>query len=573
LQGDGLAAALFDLAWTFFLHSLSLPPGIISILVHDDTHLIHENLDTLLTAFLIIASSAPLIGLEFNLNKSTLAVLCRLTTIPPHIILFCDRAQITLCRDILHTIGTYITLDNNLAKQALTTEATALELNFSLIRRLPIHIAVTFLRYCHGNPNFVYLLRAHYPCDTIQASYSIAKQTDTTIKSIHNTTDPNPQLNFNATLPLRHAGLGILSPLNTAIPASFACLALLANSLPDNPPTPLSNPRLFSQIDHMIRYFRVMLEPALQSMLPPSAADFYTFFAPNGTGAELVADKFQRKLSHGVEATRFTRRQQRSLTPTHRAALVSAKAKYSAAFITNLPSPKSLSQNHFAYADFHRLYLPPNINHRPHLSTCHCGQSLDDSPWHMLHCKPLINSCGFTDTSRHNCIRDDILCLIRSLGGTASAEPRVDPRNPLSGPDISVLLGPDAYHLDVSIVHAYSPTEISAKRAFSPVKPLEHVETKKITSYGATSRNAGAELVPVILNTHGGFGPSTVSFCAKLALFASEHSHTQALWTYDSAYSHIIQAIVYSFHTHNGRLIDACLSKLREVSGEQILSL
>ena len=75
--------------------------------------------------------------------------------------------------------------------------------------------------------------------------------------------------------------------------------------------------------------------------------------------------------------------------------------------------------------------------------------------WHILGCSDLLNKASCGKSQKHNFMRDEIISLIQALGGYAHKEPREDPRNPHTGPDIFCQLGQDSHLIDYNITHTH----------------------------------------------------------------------------------------------------------------------
>jgi hypothetical protein len=484
LQGDSLSSSLFDLAWTTFLNSLNLPPNLSSILIHDDTHLIHANIRTLLHSFLIIAKAAPLIGLHFNLSKSCLALLNSLIIIPRDIIHLCHQHKIKIENDLYRTIGTYTNptnlntstthMNTSPASIALTKDIQKLKPMFDIIAQLPPHIALTLLRCSYGARKLTYTLRSHSPTVAQAAACLLDNYSLETICIILKLPHPTDEFSTRASLPLRNGGLGNAAAQAISPAGYIASLANASDILQTSPspPTPANNPHLFREIKAALDTLKNNTDPSFHTAFPTDHRNFFNFYETGGQGRDFVK-KFQKAITCQIEHRRHQRLLQHRPSPAKTASNFSATSAYAAAAITARPSKQSPNHKYFRYLCLHRTNQSPFTYPLTASSKCACGFPLQTDPWHFLPCRTLNQTARPNDTIRHHTIVKAVADLIISLGGRARIEPRgLDPFTPLEGPDIEAFLGPDKYHLDVSITHL-----ISAFRHYSHFREPLHNKT------------------------------------------------------------------------------------------------
>jgi hypothetical protein len=156
------------------------------------------------------------------------------------------------------------------------------------------------------------------------------------------------------------------------------------------------------------------------------------------------------------------------------------------------------------------------------LTTCHCGESLELDPWHILSHKG-----GGEAGRRHDEIVDRLVDAIQRAGGQAWSEPRQDFWQDRRRTDIFAVLGPKSYHIDVRVTH---PTSLSYVETAcqGPLRAGEAAAQEKRRRYAAMAHADGAEFVPFIVETFGGFGKDARIFIADLARFAAT---TSQVWS------------------------------------------
>ena len=101
----------------------------------------------------------------------------------------------------------------------------------------------------------------------------------------------------------------------------------------------------------------------------------------------------------------------------------------------------------------------------------------------------------------------------------AWSEPRQDFWQDRRRTDIFAVLGPKSYHIDVRVTH---PTSLSYVQVAcqGPLRAAELAAQEKRRRYAALAHADGAEFVPFVVETFGGFRKDARAFISDLAKFA-----------------------------------------------------
>ena len=195
------------------------------------------------------------------------------------------------------------------------------------------------------------------------------------------------------------------------------------------------------------------------------------------------------------------------------------------------------------------------------LVRCYCGENLETDPWHILSHKG-----GGEAGRRHDEIVNRLVEAIQRAGGQAWSEPRQDFWVDRRRTDIFAVLGPKTYHIDVRVTH---PTSLSyvAVACQGSLRAASVAAQEKKRQYGAMASAEGAEFVPFVVETFGGFGKEARDFISDVAKFASV---TSQVWS-ASETRHLIRAEVHrALFEGNLRVANAVLQQsnpIRYASG------
>src|SRR6185437_15016032 len=149
------------------------------------------------------------------------------------------------------------------------------------------------------------------------------------------------------------------------------------------------------------------------------------------------------------------------------------------------------------------------------LTQCHCGASLVNDPWHVLSHKG-----GPEAMRRHDEIVNKLRDAIQRAGGQAFIEPRQDILEDRRRIDIFAVLGAKSYHIDVCVTHPTASTYLAVS-CQGKLRSTKIAAARKRNRFAVLAAAEGAEFVPFILETYGGFGIEARKFIAEVARYTT----------------------------------------------------
>ena len=343
------------------------------------------------------------------------------------------------------------------------------------------HTAIFLLRNCFAMPKLLYPLLSS-PCftdsDSLKMFDDVLRSALTEICNV----DFDDVGWTQATLPLRHGGLGIRSASDIALPAflssAFASSTLVSEILSSDSGTSLRDEALSEWSTNI-------------SSTPPS-----------------------RGLQRGWDDL-MSKSRQENLRPRldqHRlACLAAASQPASGAWLQAIPSSSTgtlLDDEAARLAVALRLGLPVC---EPH--PCRCGGTVDNRGLHPLSCR---RSAG--RFPRHSALNDVVRRSLDAAGIPSCLEPAGLDRGDGKRPD-GLTLFPfsrgKSLVWDATCVDTFSATNVctSATEAGSAAAKAEHTKTAK---YAALSDRFVFQ--PVAVETSGAIGPSTLAFLRGVGL-------------------------------------------------------
>jgi hypothetical protein len=537
-QGDVPASWLFDLAFTNFLTTLRINPAVYTVLVHDDTHVLGPTLREAFEGFGTMHVQLKRIGLGFEPSKSTAVLFALNFTIPPSIQTQIDGLRMKVATDLYKINGSflsphrqsYLSPDspdteprNTQIALRLADEAESFVEILRLVVKLPTLEALTILRYTQLHVKVVHLLRAHPAEDTHLLNTRLDALTRKCLAALLHTVESklSERLLSFCRLPFRNNGISLFRSALLSDPAFLsAVISFLVHEI-DAGRGFHPSVTLTADINAALSRTRALIT---EKDLLPATTDLIPQHFSQDSPSRPFLSKLQKHLTIDIHGTVFAKAvKDHAKTPALRAALASAKVKWSSSFLTLPPHPDvtPLNPEHAHLALTHRLHTPPLSLPEHFTCPCDCSVTPDNFWQHVLSCPHLIRAAKFGFVRRHDMLRDALILLIKAVGGWADREPRPDPRNPSVGPDIYALLAGEAFLLDLNITHTYSPAYVTDGTAFSSASVLGKVHKRKHNDYDAQAAQAGAKFHTFCLNTHGGLHSEALSFCKLLATFAT----------------------------------------------------
>jgi hypothetical protein len=358
--------------------------------------------------------------------------------------------------------------------------------------------------------------------------------------------------------PLRHGGFAFKAYTdNIALFASIGAVATSAAYLRRFCPHGLP-PRFGESIVRTIALIRERIdEESATRLLPPpfATADECLLFFTEDTAGKVAAIKLQKTLS-AAAALKVSDALLASASPIDAARFFACTAPYASSWLVDPFLAQPMRDEAHGAACKLRLNQPIST-----IARCFCGESLETDPWHVLSHKG-----GGEAGRRHDEIVNRLVEAIQRAGGQAWSEPRqnfwVDRRRT----DIFAVLGPKSYHIDVRVTHPTSRSYVEVACQGS-LRAANVAAQEKKRQYGAMASAEGAEFVPFIVETYGGFGVDARDFMSELAKFASL---TSQVWS-ASETRHLVRTEIHrALFEGNLRVANAVLQQsnpIRYASG------
>ena len=260
-----------------------------------------------------------------------------------------------------------------------------------------------------------------------------------------------------------------------------------------------------AEIHHRLRAFGVQPAPGV---FPEQAQNSLDFYGPRG-----APDRLQSAIFKQIEA-RIAIDIHRRSDPADQARLASLRLPHAGTWLRVFPSApvNRLSNLQVAIAAKLRLGLPLS-NVLPVMCPC-CQEvgALGRDATHFLGC-PRMARTGLT--RRHDAIVQHIAAWCNSMQFPAVVEPKIDGER--RRPDVEIILERGRLAVDVSVVHPAAPTYINHHHAtVSATAPITARENQKNSKYRATVARAGAEFLPFVTSSFGGFGAAAMRFFSIL---------------------------------------------------------
>ena len=210
-------------------------------------------------------------------------------------------------------------------------------------------------------------------------------------------------------------------------------------------------------------------------------------------------DQLQRKLVRGLEVAAYD---ELLLSPAigdkDKARLRSAASKGASLWMTCDPSTPALTLDDPTYRSAIKTLLAA---HPAQQGTCRCGKSINSAD-HYLTCQSLISTAM---THRHN----DILSTLDQHAKKYRVFTRITPRDYSATheqrliPDAELHLSRQIVITDVSVTHPTADSYIHLNRPAAALR-----ESEKVRKYALLAERRHARFIPLVLETHGAFGPS-----------------------------------------------------------------
>jgi hypothetical protein len=372
-------------------------------------------------------------------------------------------------------------------------------------------VADRLLRLC-GVPRIQYLARVGLLGEYEDAFSFFDAQVASAARLQAGLPDDSSAIAAQQAAPLRHSGFAFKEYTDNV--TLFASLGAIANAAPHLCrlcPEGLP-PRFRASLQGTLALVREKVDTETAARcLPPSslsANELLRFYTDTDAGKQ-AAIKLQKTLS-AAAAQKITDSLLETASPTEAARFFACSAPFASCWLSDPFIAQPMRDEAHGAACKLRLNQPISG-----VSTCFCGESLQFDPWHVLSHKG-----GGEAGRRHDEIVNRLVEAVQRAGGQAWAEPRQDFWQDRRRTDIFAVLGAKSYHIDVRVTHPTSTSYVEVA-CQGPLRAAEVAAAEKKRRYAALARAEGADFVPFIVETYGGFGKEARAFIDDLAKFAA----------------------------------------------------
>ena len=428
---------------------------------------------------------------------------------------------------------------------------------------LPVQSALLVLRQC-AVPKLNYLLRCSPPACIAQqaAHFDHALVTNAYDKLELRSDERTPKVEQRLRLRLRDGGFGLASAVQTSPAAYIASLVAARDTAVFAPfrsaaqPLP-ANTLLHGWLANSMTRLRTATPCAeLDSILPPSASSFFSFYAaaPSALTSSVqssISDLANiRNRMACLTAAKQLRQQDGGRALAH---FTACSAPQASAWKRAAPTQplSTLLDRQYRIAARLNLGLPPlSSDHQlpADCPLCKKGEkALANDPWHYLSCKSLATR---EVISRHNAVKDALYRAVLLTGGQAVRE--VSGMQTLSRlrPDLQIVYPGQHVLTDVAVVDP-----LGAHARLAPERPTaaaKHRAAEKRKKYAAIASRHDADFIPFVVETCGGLDSDAIALLNLISGAASEHL---SLWSQEDAAEDLLHSVAIAVQKGNAMTI------------------
>jgi hypothetical protein len=505
----------------------------------------------------------PEIGLEFNTAKSQFAYFHEANApLLRSIRAALAEHNIQVRTEWVEVVGAVVGKDEDAIRAGVaatlgTDKGTAAFFERLQLDVLKVQSSMLILRQC-GVPKMNYALRCIPPPCIAQQAIAFDEQVIGVAKSkllLHEDEAERRPTTERLRAPLRHGGFGLTSALATSPAAYLGSMAAVSAA-----PTfaPYSEPdSLLPRASLLHGWIESSMDvitdesPECSELLPPSATTFFQHFHPRSSSAP-KAPSLQHQLSSQARDSVFMASLQQAKEMQKRdggvalAHLKSVSAPRAWTWKVVLPTSKELelSDTEYRIAARLNLGLQPMAGAAVMPDICplcttskRTSNSIRADPWHFLSCTKVRKGEA---TARHDDVGRAIYRCALLMGFRAQLEPTgLDPSSDLR-PDVLLTLPGRQILTDVAICHPLAPGTVRAKQSTRTLGRARNMEALKKRKYSQLSSLRHYEMLPFIIETCGGMGPSADALVKAMAEASEEHL---AVWSKEDVIRELIGTV------------------------------
>jgi hypothetical protein len=567
-QGDPLACLLFCVYMRELYAELAGKADVVLYGFIDDLHIVGSPAEVM-KALAALQQLLPGVSLHCNTAKSCLAYFHDDTApLPASLLRTLAEQDIAVRHDWMEVMGAVVGRDSEAVKQGLECLAAKDNGSEAFFRRLQspellVQSALLVLRQC-AVPKLNYLLRCSPPaCIAEQAAhFDTTLVTDACNKLELRCDERTAKVVQRLRLRLKDGGFGLKSATQTSPAAYTASVAAARDTAVFAPfrnaahPLPADTLLHSWLTDSMARLRQATPGSQLESMLPPSASSFFSFYA---NAASTLTSSLQSSITdlandYQREACRDAAKQLRPQDGGRALAHFTAcSADFASAWKRAAPTQPltTLLDKQYRIAARLNLGLPPlSSDHQlpANCPLCKKGENaVAEDPWHYLVCK----SQSYREVStRHHAVKDALYRAVLLTGGQAVREVKGLDVNSMLRPDLQIVYPGRHVLTDIAVVHPLAVYGRSQPE--NSTATAKDMEGKKRRKYAAIAKRHDAELIPFAVETCGGLGPDAIALLDVISGAASEHL---SLWSQEDAAKEVLNSAAIAVQKGNAMTI------------------
>jgi hypothetical protein len=212
-----------------------------------------------------------------------------------------------------------------------------------------------------------------------------------------------------------------------------------------------------------------------------------------------------------------------------------------------VPSTQDLQLTDAQYrlAARHNLGLHPGFGQPAECPNCERHASLEADPWHFLSCPK--ESKGEV-TMRHNAVADALYTTVLAVGGQAIREPTGLSAKSRVRPDLRIAVGGHHILSDVAVVHPGAPSRIANRMSTATLGAARAEQHDKHRKYDIVAAAHQMEMLPFVVETHGGMAADAVTLMFVIAQAGEEQL---GQWPKEDVLDQIASAVAIAIQRGN----------------------
>ena len=151
-------------------------------------------------------------------------------------------------------------------------------------------------------------------------------------------------------------------------------------------------------------------------------------------------------------------------------------------------------------------------------------------------------------TMRHNAVADALYTTVLAVGGQAIREPTGLSAEKRARPDLRIAVGGHHILSDVAVVHPGTPSRIASYMSTTPLGAARSQQHNKHRKYDTVAAEHHMEMLPFVVETHGGMAPDAVTLMFVVAQAGEEQL---GQWPKEDVVSQIASAVAIAIQRGN----------------------